>query len=149
MAGRQTTHQVAEVFLLREEGDDQGTFGLLILPDGGAPLHTIELPDRGNRAQVSRIPAGRYYCAMVKSPRFGHVYGVANVPGRSHILMHGGNLAGDALKGFKSHSHGCLLVGSKFGSIDGQKAVLISQPALRQFHTRMGNAPFWLNVEDK
>lgn len=149
MAGRQVLRSVTEALLLREEGDDQGTFGVLILPDGGPALRVIELPDRGNRPQVSRIPAGRYHCVPVHSPRFGRVYGVMNVPGRSYILAHGGNLAGDVLKGFKSHSHGCLLVGTKFGSIDGQKAVLISQTALRQFHARMGNAPFWLTVEDR
>lgn len=149
MARGKVTPAVAEVLLLREEGDDEGTLGLLVLPDGGPALRTIELPDRGNRTQVSRVPAGRYYCSMVNSPRFGRVYGVANVPGRSHILIHGGNLAGDTLKGFTSHSHGCILVGTKFGRINGQKAVLISQPALRQFHTRMGGAPFWLTVEDK
>ncbi|MBS4017460.1 MAG: hypothetical protein KGZ68_04400 [Dechloromonas sp.] len=137
-----------EALLLRERGDDQGTLGVLILPDGGAALRVVELPDRDNRRQLSRIPAGRYQCVPVRSPRFGKVYGVVGVPGRSAILIHGGNFAGDVLKRFKTNSQGCLIVGSKFGQINGQKAVLVSQPALRQLHTRMGMQPFWLNVED-
>lgn len=137
-----------EAFLMRERGDDQGTFGVLALPDGGPPLYTIELPWRSNRRTVSCIPTGRYRCTFVTSPRFGRVYGVSGVPDRTNILIHGGNFAGDTTKGLKSHSYGCILVGMRRGAIDGQKAVLVSQTALRHLHTRMGGEPFWLNIGD-
>src|SRR5699024_10790817 len=47
-----------------------GTNGTLLLR--GAPIcHTIELPWRGNRTNVSCIPAGRYRLRRTWSQRFG------------------------------------------------------------------------------
>ena len=92
--------------LLRSPTTDQGTFGRLQF--GGRSLFTTELPWRNNRQQRSCIPAGVYQVALVNSPRFGRVYGVANVPGRSHVLIHAANLGGDIDMGWQTQLQGCI-----------------------------------------
>jgi hypothetical protein len=132
--------------LHREPADDEGTPGVLVAE--GRAWNTLELPWRENRRKLSRIPAGRYRCVWVRSPRFGWVYHVTQVPDRSAVLIHGGNLAGDVMRGFKTHVQGCILLGERRGRLGGQKAVLVSQPALRRFHTIMGQRPFFLEMLD-
>ena len=134
------------VILKRYESGDHGSFGFLIGP--GFKLHVIELPWRDNRSNLSCIPAGKYRCELVRSPRFGVVYHVKNVPGRSHVLIHSGNYAGDSLKGWKTHSHGCILPARKRGRLGKQKAVLCSKSALSAFMSSMNRQPFNLIIED-
>lgn len=134
------------VTLRREPGDDHGTPGVLVALGQG--WNTLELPWRQNRRKLSCIPAGRYRCVWVRSPRFGWVYHVTSVPDRTAILIHGGNLAGDVLKGLKTHVQGCILLGERRGRLGGQRAVLVSQAALRRFHGVMGERPFTLEVVD-
>lgn len=135
------------VELRRLAHSDQGTQGVLILPDG-VFCCTLELPWRDNRANVSCIPCGEYDVAIRKSPRFGKVYEVKNVPGRSFILLHPGNLAGDIHRGYRTHVEGCILLGKYFGRLAGQSAVLASRPTVRAFMKNLGNKPFRLSVED-
>jgi hypothetical protein len=47
------------------------------------------------------------------------------VPNRSHILFHAGNIV--------SASLGCILVGSVFGKLDNQTAILKSKAAFEEF----------------
>ena len=82
-----------QAVLIRIEHTDQGTWGVLAF--GQHHCRSLELPWRDNRRQVSCIPPGIYRCGMVGSPRFGRVYQVHDVPGRSAILIHAANLAGD------------------------------------------------------
>ena len=132
--------------LQREASENEGTYGVLVAKGRG--FNTLELPWRDNRRKLSCIPAGSYLCVWHRSPRFGLCYHVTNVPGRSAILIHGGNLAGDALLGFRTHVQGCILLGERRGRLNGQKAVLVSQPAMRRFHALMGQKPFTLEVKD-
>ncbi|MEC3879126.1 DUF5675 family protein [Parapedobacter sp. 10938] len=75
-----------------------GTNGTLLLR--GAPIcHTIELPWRGNRTNVSCIPTGRYRLRRTWSQRFGFTLRVMGVPGRSGILIHAANDAATELRG--------------------------------------------------
>jgi hypothetical protein len=77
---------------------DQGTNGDLYVNDH-LICHTIELPWRENRRQVSCIPEGVYQLSKRNSTRFGdHIY-VAKVPGRSAILIHAANNAATELQG--------------------------------------------------
>ena len=69
------------VTLDRSPSGEQGTFGELTY--FGKNLQTAELPDLGNRRNVSCIPEGDYPCRLVRSPRFGTVYHVRGVPGRT------------------------------------------------------------------
>lgn len=134
--------------LRRLEHGDQGTRGVLILPDA-VFCNTLELPWRDNRPNVSCIPCGEYDVAIRQSPRFGPVYHVKDVPGRTFIEIHSGNLAGDTAKGYRTHVEGCILLGQYFGRIEGQVAVLVSRPTVRKLMERLDGKPFRLVVEDE
>jgi hypothetical protein len=131
--------------LIREPDDDQGTFGKLRLPDG-TEFFTLELPWRDNATGASCIPPGTYQVAMRNSPKFGQIYEVMNVPGRSAILIHSGNVAGDKSQGYNSHVEGCILLGLNKGTVAGQKAVQQSRAAIAQFNEKMGGRPFTLSI---
>lgn len=129
--------------LLRADSTPEGTPGVLIAD--GFSCHTLELPWRDNVRKLSCIPDGAYECVMVRSPRFGVVYHVRGVPGRSEILIHAGNLAG-ALPRFRADVQGCILLGERVGRINSQRAVLVSRPAVRRFNAAMQMKPFELEV---
>ena len=136
--------------LRRATSTDQGTFGLVTF--GAQCVHTVELPWRDNRSQRSCIPAGAYRCAIVKSPRFGRVYGVQNVPGRSAVLIHSANLAGDVDLGYTTQLHGCIAPAMRLGAMRNnagqmQAAGLVSRPALSALMDWAGGEPFTLEIE--
>lgn len=139
------------VKLIRSPSTDQGTFGRLVF--GPHALHTTELPWRDNRQQRSCIPVGTYQVALVNSPKFGRVYGVANVPGRSNVLIHAANVAGDVDLGWQTQLHGCIAPAERLGAIripSGrmQAAGLISRPALSTFMAWAGGNPFVLEISE-
>ncbi|QKE60713.1 hypothetical protein vBVhaSVHB1_26 [Vibrio phage vB_VhaS-VHB1] len=136
------------VYLDRYPSTDQGTLGRLTLPNG-VELATIELPDRDNKPRVSRILAGRYRCTKWSSKKFGNVWILHDTKGRSYILIHKGNVAGDTALGFKTHSAGCILVGLKAGLLWGQLAVTNSGSALRKCHEALDEYDeFYIQIED-
>jgi hypothetical protein len=52
-------------------------------------FYTVEKPWVDNQQNISCIPTGYYKLVRVDSPRFGaNTWEVANVTGRSHILIH-------------------------------------------------------------
>lgn len=122
-----------EIKLIRTSTGDQGTYGALIAP--GFFCHTLELPWRDNRPNVSCIPRGSYALEYVRTRRtFGGrrwLYWVKDVPGRSGILMHAGTFAGDTEQGLKSNVLGCIIQGMERGRLAGQRAVLRSREAVR------------------
>jgi len=124
------------LLLIRFESSDQGTKGILILPDGKTYC-TLELPWKNNRPMVSCIPEGTYRLVNHYFRGYRRSFRLLGVPGRSFILIHNGNFAGDEEKGFKTHSRGCILVGRKFGTLHGQLAVLYSIPALSELTRRL------------
>ena len=137
--------------LRRDHEDDDGTTGIL-LASGLPSLEVMELPWRENRQCRSRVPAGRYRVVPRLSPRFGRVLHVLDVPGRSYILFHSGNLAGDVERGRLTHSQGCLLPGLRRGvlAVEGrrQRAVLQSRPAMRRLMAWADDRPFELEIHD-
>lgn len=137
--------------LRRAPSTDQGTFGLLSF--GAQRVHTVELPWRDNRSQRSCIPPGAYRCALVKSPKFGRVYGVQNVPGRSNVLIHSANLAGDVEMGYTTQLHGCIAPVQRLGAMRNaagamQAAGLVSRPALAALMEWADGAPFDLEITE-
>lgn len=135
--------------LTRSPSSDQGTFGVLTF--GLDVVHTIELPWRDNKQQRSCIPVGTYQCAIVKSPKFGRVYGVQNVPGRSNVLIHSANFAGDVEKGWTTQLHGCIAPCMRIGQMRNnagamQSAGLVSRPALARLMEWADGQPFELEI---
>lgn len=111
--------------LKRIASRDDGTFGVL-LADGAPFAVTLERPWRDNRRGESCIPAGDYLCTRVNSPKFGMTWMVRDVPGRSEILFHAGNIFHD--------SHGCILVAERFVVWqDGSAAISDSRVGMAEF----------------
>lgn len=106
--------------LIRVARTSSATYGVLVY--GTIPFAvTLERAWQNNERGVSCIPGGPltapvvYQCARVKSPKFGDTFEVLNVPGRSEILFHKGNIDDD--------SHGCILVGEAFNPILGKPGI--------------------------
>lgn len=136
--------------LHRRPPTDQGTFGMLFDPEGsGFICFILELPWRENKVNISCIPDGEYECQFIHSNHFGPAYWVRGVPGRSGILFHAGNVAGDQAKGYRTHSAGCLLTGSYTGALYNQKAVLASRKARGLFLDHFGQQPFILTIKEQ
>ena len=133
--------------LIRDATNDHGTLGVLCA--SGLSVQIMEPPWRGNRRNRSCIPAGTYKVVPHLSPRFGRCLIVLDVPERSHILFHAGNVGGDVEIGYRTHTHGCLLPGRRRGWLDvrgrRQAAVLASRPAMRQL-LAWARRPFELEI---
>lgn len=121
--------------LIRDKSTSFGIFGTLALPSGKI-LHTLELNWKDNQQNISCIPTGEYHCEIVHSPKFGKVYEVKNVPGRTHILIHIGNWVKD--------TNGCILVGLS----RSETMIKNSADALGQLLNEMKNKPFKLEIVD-
>lgn len=132
------------VHLSRGRGSPEGIFGYLLFK--GNVLSTGELPWRNNKPNISCIPAGEYKVVVRISPKYGMVYHVTGVNGRTYILFHQGNFFGDKSRGFRTNSNGCIMLGMKRGRLYGQRAVLASRLARAKFESIMGFEPFILKV---
>lgn len=121
-----------ETIIKRGQETRFGTFGRWYLP--GFTCYTLELPDRGNRSNISRIPAGVYTMEMVTTtrPHSGRMqsYWIHDVKDRVGILSHSGTWAGDVDQGLLTHSLGCVLSGYKAAWVGGQPGLLRSRPCL-------------------
>ena len=102
----------------------EATYGVLLHMDVPFAV-TLERPWLNNERGKSCIPAGTYQCSMVKSPKFGVTWQVNDVPGRSAILFHKGNISDD--------SHGCILVGEAFNPVNGKPGITASKEGFEEF----------------
>jgi hypothetical protein len=95
--------------------------------DGKFISYVLEDPLRKYKIQdETAIPCGTYYCEYIDSPKFGpNTLWIKNVPGYSHIRVHGGNDEND--------TSGCLLLGThrnlQDGTIWGSKPALVKMDA--------------------
>lgn len=135
-----------KIHLCRYESTDHGTFGRIQIDN--KYFHTLELPWLNNQKQVSCIPTGSYDCSLYPSSRFGSVYLLDSVPNRSGVLIHQGNFGGNKAKGLRSDIEGCILLGKSRGVINGQKCVLNSRIAVKEFMNTIHNQPFTLIIEN-
>lgn len=137
-----------KAIITRGESTVAGTFGVFRISfvDTFWTCHSLELPWKDNRVKLSCIPPGTYQCALVQSPKFGTVYGVQDVPGRSAILVHAGNWGGDIEKGLKSDIEGCILLGLGKGMLSGQPAITSSRDAVNKLMSLTGGRPFELTI---
>lgn len=116
------------VELLRIEESEQGTRGVLRIGKVAFCV-TLEPRDEENAQSISSIPAQQYICQRVKTPKHGECFQVMNVPGRTSVLFHKGNIS--------SHTEGCILLGEKFGNLNGEPAVLSSKNAFYDFMCKL------------
>lgn len=133
--------------LERHETGDEGTFGRIIAPKG-LILFTGELPWRGNAPSLSCLPAGTVSrVAWTWSPAFKRMmYLLLDTDPRVGIRQHPANLMGDRVMGYRSQLNGCIALAERLGWIEGQKALLLSAPAVRRFETAMERQPFNLEI---
>lgn len=135
-----------KALLLRLRNLDTGSEGVLYF--NGYQALTLELPWRNNKTGVSCIPPGIYLVKWWKSPSKGWVYRLQDVQGRNYILIHSANFAGDITKGFRSELLGCIALGRKRASYQGQRGLFLSRPTVRQFNTVMGHKDFLLEIKN-
>lgn len=113
------------VELIRLEEDfDYGTFGILRI-NKQVFCATLELPDLLNKKNKSSIPAQQYECKRIISPKFGNTFTVCNVPDRTHILFHAGNV--------KADTAGCILLGQYPDKLKFQRSILNSGNTFKLF----------------
>ena len=91
-----------QLFLKRTYMTDGVTIGMLMEKDHLYGL-TLENPWKDNQKNISCIPEGNYVCEVRESPKYGLVYHVLGVDGRTHILIHWGN--------YERNTQGCILLG--------------------------------------
>lgn len=138
---------MTKLILERCETSEQGTFGRIQV--GGVSFFTGELPWRENKNDLSCIPEGAYLCKWTLSPRFKRfTYELIKVPKRVAIRKHSANFMGDFRLGLKCQLNGCISLGEKLGFMDGQKALLLSAPAVRRFEKLMNKEPFILEIRN-
>lgn len=139
------------VIIQRQPSTDEGTFGKLMME--GFECVTLELPWKNNQRRVSCIPAGEYKALRHKSPSKGWCYELRDVPGRSDILIHSGNWAGDTEKGWSSDYLGCIGLGKSRGYLlnrEGktQRVILSSRLAMQAFHEATKGEPLTIIIKD-
>ena len=86
---------------------------------------TLERPWRNNEHGVSCILPGNYVCKRINSPKFGNTFQVMNVSGRDMIELHKGT--------FEHDTHGCIIIGEQFGSIENEPVILASKAGFEEF----------------
>ncbi len=104
-------------------------------------LVTLERPWLNNEPNISCIYPGQYECRYLPrsgSGKYRRVWHLQDVPGRSGILIHHGNLV--------RHTRGCILVGLRHGYLGGERAVLSSKSAMAELLDVIGTNDFTLTI---
>jgi Family of unknown function (DUF5675) len=131
------------VSLLRQSTGDQGTIGRIFFL--GDWLFTLELPWKDDENDVSCVRAGTFDVKWLPHKIHGFCYQIL-VSGRTGVLIHSANYAGDKSKGYYSQLLGCVALGKKTGIMKGQKAILLSHEAVDHFNNAMNKQPFTLQI---
>ncbi len=101
------------VRLTRGFSDKRVTLGLMQIEGiDHDPFFTLENPQRQTSTD-SLIPAGSYTVRSYSSARHPVAWELQNVPGRSNILIHNGNM--------ESQTLGCILIGLAAGTLQGPR----------------------------
>lgn len=138
------------IVLTRLETSSQGTFGTFVVPNGDylEYFYSGELPWLDNASGKSCVPTGVYKVKKTTWLKYNKpVFMLQNVANRQGILIHSANYMGDRDKGLKSQLYGCIALGEKLGVMEGQKALLVSSPAIRRFQDMMEWEDFELEIK--
>lgn len=125
--------------LIRDDISSECIRGKLYIED--QIFHTLERPWLHNTRNKSCIPALTYeahYMAKSGSGKYKKVYWLQDVPGRSGVLIHNGNVV--------DHSRGCILLGMHRGMLGEKRAVLASRIAMRKFNEITNKQPMKLAI---
>jgi len=107
--------------LPRLEMSDQGALGVLMFNEH-CFCCTLE-PDKEDPDRLY-IPQGVYTCKRFHGKKWPNTFEIL-VKGHTAVLFHAGNVEAD--------STGCILLGSSFGNLKGQRAVLNSGATFKKF----------------
>lgn len=127
------------VILLRDEIFPSCMRGTLFVM--GKEFQILERPWVDNKRNISCIPQGVYdVCKLKKSSsgKYRDVFYVMDVPDRSGVLTHNGNIV--------SHTRGCLIAGKRRGKLAGKPAVLNSRSAMAELNNLIEDETFKLIV---
>ena len=117
------------------------TFGVLFRDDGIPFALALERPWLNNQRGVSCIYPGTYRALRHRSPKFGETFWLQDVPGRSEILFHKGNIDDD--------SRGCILVGEQFNPVKGEDGITASREGFAEFMRLLdGKNEFTIEIKD-
>lgn len=132
-----------KVVITREASSAKETLGTLVATYGDKKFtcKTLELPDLGNKVNISSIPKGQYVCTKALYKNRYYAYYVKNVPGRTGIFIHIGNYFSDI--------KGCILVGKSHIDInrDGVKDVNYSTDTLKALMNFFNGQDFTLIIK--
>lgn len=118
--------------LIRVGQSPRGTFG--VIRHAQVPfVLTLERPWVNNEQNVSCIPAGRYRCRKIRSPKFGNTYEICDVPNRTHVLFHKGN--------YLHETEGCILIGEEFNGTWDKPFISSSERGFLEFMRYLDGAP--------
>ena len=96
--------------LLRLANDsDKQTRGIFLVTEDAEILFsckTLELPDKQNAHNISRIPSGSYWCLKRQSSHYGAHLWVQDVSNRDMILIH--------IFNYVTQTMGCIGLGKNF-----------------------------------
>ena len=156
------------VLIQRIQYRDDGTLGNLTILGNNLVLYALELSWRGNVSSISCIPSGLYVCRWTKHPEHGWCWQVLDVDGRSDILIHPANLAGNTESGYQKQVLGCIALGTGVGMflkgesfhVEGpqgpdvepltrdQRGITGSVAAVQSFCAVMGTQDFNLEIKE-
>lgn len=117
---------IVEIIRL-EEDEEYGTFGVLRIQKRVFCV-TLEPADWENQVRISSIPAQQYICRRYDSPKYKQTFQIMDVPGRTAVLFHAGNVS--------EHTMGCILLGQYYGKLKARKerrAILNSGNTMKEF----------------
>jgi hypothetical protein len=143
--------------VVRRWRTDEATIGTMLI-DGEPFAYTLEDPVRAkddngdgiiDANEVARvkipeqtaIPAGTYMVLMHRSPKFGRVPKILDVPGFTDILIHSGNKPSDTA--------GCVLVGltRRRESIEQSKVALVDLIRRIEAAEKIGDS-VWIEIRE-
>ena len=109
--------------IVRYSETEDGTYG--VMEYNGIPFClTLEPNDRGN-GKNSCIPPGRYRCSRHSGPKYKNTWEITDVPNRTAILFHVGNIEDNSL--------GCILLGHALGTLKSKLSVTSSSNTFNKF----------------